>query len=215
MPLIAEIQTGFGRAGIWELSEKPIELSEFLLLSEAENLEFEKITSVKRQTEYLATRLLLEKLLGKKTEIGYQSDGRPFLKETHLNISISHSANLLVIMLSEQVCGADTEVKSRNIDQVAKRFLHPKEIGFIESSGNRQFLLMLHWCAKEAIFKSSRQHGIQFDEQIIIQPFNFETELFFNGILLSDGKTEYYRLQWMELKNNIIVFCVEIENIEK
>ena len=151
-------------------------------------------------------------MLRKKNEIIYHPDGRPVLKESTLNISISHSANLVVVYLSEIVCGVDAELKTRNIENIAKRFLHPNEISHINSSDNRQFLQMLHWCAKEAIFKCSRQHGIQFDEQIKIEPFDAENETSFSGTLLSENATEHFSLQWMEFKNNIIVFCVEIEN---
>lgn len=215
MPFVTEIQTRFGRAGIWELTESPQELTEYFLLSPLEKTEFEKINAPKRQTEYLATRLLLQKLSGKKTEISYQPDGRPVLEESQFNVSISHSANLVVVLLSETACGVDAELKNRNIENVAKRFLHPDEISLINSSGNRQFLQILHWCAKEAIFKCSRQHGIQFDQQIKIKPFDAVTETFFSGTLCSENTTEHFSLQWMEFKNNIIVFCVEIENIEK
>jgi len=154
-------------------------------------------------------------LLGQKTEIFYQPDGRPVLEESQFNVSISHSANLVVVLLSDIACGVDAELKNRNIDKIAQRFLHPDEMGYIKSSGNRGFLQMLYWCAKEAIFKCSRQHGILFDEQIKIEAFDFENEYFFNGTLNSEKTTENYSLQFIEFKNNIIVFCVEIENIEK
>lgn len=215
MPFVTEIQIAFGRAGIWELTESPQELAEYFQFSPLEKTEFEKINAPKRQTEYLATRLLLQKLSGKKTEISYQPDGRPVLEESKLNVSISHSANLVVVLLSENACGVDAELNYRNIDNVAKRFLHPDEISHIDSTGNRRFLQMLHWCAKEAIFKCSRQHGIQFDQQIKIEPFDAENETSFSGTLLSENTTEHFSLQLMEFKNNIIVFCVEIENIGK
>jgi phosphopantetheinyl transferase len=149
-------------------------------------------------------------MLGKKTEIGHQPDGRPVLEESQFNISISHSVNLVVVFLSDIACGVDAELKNRNIDKIAPRFLHPDEMLHIEFSGNRGFLQMLYWCAKEAIFKCSRQHGIQFDDQIKIEPFDFEKETTFNGTLLSENTSENYSLHWMELKNNIIVFCVEV-----
>jgi len=210
MPFITKIQTVFGRSGVWELTESPAELLEIFLFSPLEKSEFEKISAPKRQIEYLATRLLLQKLLGRKTEIGYHPDGRPVLEESPLNVSISHSANLVVVLLSETACGVDAELKNRNIEKVAKRFLHPDELMYIESSGNRQFLQMLHWCAKEAIFKCSRQHGILFDKQIKIKPFDTANEFFFSGMLFSENTTEHFSLQFTELKNNIIVFCVEV-----
>ena len=215
MPFINEIQTGFGKAGIWELSESPLELTKYFQFTPLEKSEFKKINAPKRQIEYLATRLLLQKLLGRKTEINYQPDGRPVLQESQLNVSISHSANLVVVLLADTACGVDAELKNRNIDKVAKRFLHPEEMMHIELSGNRQFLQILYWCAKEAIFKCSCQHGILFDQQIKINPFDIKDEFFFKGTLFSENPIENYSLQFIEFKNNIIVFCVEIENIEK
>jgi len=212
MPFVSEIHTEFGLAGIWELTELPQILSDGFQFTLQEKSEFDIIRASKRQAEYLATRLLLEQLMGTKTEIGYKNDGRPYLKDPKLNISISHSANVVVVYLSETVCGVDAEVKTRNIENVAKRFLHPSEIRHIESSGNRQFLQTLYWCAKEAIFKCSRQQGVQFDQQIQIKPFDADTKTVFSGTLTVGNATEYFSLQFIEFKNNIIVFCVEIEN---
>lgn len=210
MPFITEIRTGFGWSGIWELAESTEELMENFQFSPIEKSEFEKISAPKRQIEYMATRLLLRKLLGNNSEIGYHPDGRPLLKNSPLNVSISHSANLVVVLLSETACGVDTELKNRNIDKIAKRFLHPDEMSTIEKSGNRQLLQTLHWCAKEAIFKCSRQHGILFDQQIKIKPFDIKNDYYFKGNLISENTIENYYLHWMELKNNIIVFCVEV-----
>jgi len=132
MPFITEIQTRFGKAGIWELTESPHELTENFQFTPLEKSEFEKINAPKRQIEYLATRLLLQKLLGQKTEIFYQPDGRPVLDKSQFNVSISHSANLVVVLLSDIACGVDAELKNRNIDKIAPRFLHPHEIMHIE-----------------------------------------------------------------------------------
>lgn len=215
MPFVTEIKTGIGRAGIWELSDLPNELAEGFYFTVTEKSELKKINSPKRQAEYLAIRLLLQKMLGKKTEIRYQPDGRPVLQESALNISISHSANLVVIYLAETACGVDTELRNRPIENVAKRFLHPDEIRQIDSLGDRQFHQILYWCAKEAIFKCSRQHGVQFDQQIRINPFDTKNQKSFSGTLFSNNTKEQYKLEFMELKNNIVVFCVEIESIVK
>jgi phosphopantetheinyl transferase len=175
-------------------------------------MEFEKFALKKRQVEYLATRLLLQHLMGEKTEIIYQSTGRPQIKNSTQNISISHSSNLVAIVISGRMVGIDVEIADRDIDKVVGRFLNPKELIWIEKSIHPRFLKMLFWCAKEAIYKCACRPGVQFDTQIFIPPFDFENTNQFNGELTLQNRAATYKLQYSNHENNILVYCVEVKN---
>jgi len=212
MPFVKKIEVENGIIGIWELTEPVDSLIIAFQFSENEEAEFKKFLLKKRQSEYLATRLLLQQLLGEKTEITYQKSGRPQIKNGILNISISHSADLVVIFISDKSAGIDVEKVNRNIEPVAKRFLNKKELAWIEKSGNIKDLMILYWGAKEAIFKCSNHAGVQFDTQIFISPFEFGMTNFFKGTLTNEKGEETYNLWYFYFQNNIIVYCVEEQN---
>ena len=212
MPFVKKIETENGIIGIWELTDSTDSLIANFRFSENEEAEFKKFSFKKRQSEYLATRLLLQQLLNEKTEIIYLKSGRPQIINSSLNISLSHSADLLVIFISANQVGIDVEKVNRNIQPVAKRFLHKDELAWIEKSENIQNSMILYWSAKEAIYKCCNQSGVQFDTQIYIPPFEFGKTNFFNGKLTTQNRQENYNLWYFYFQNNIIVYCVEVKN---
>jgi len=212
MPFKKKIELENGILGIWELTDSADSLIKAFQFSKNEEEEFEKFRFEKRQVEYLAIRLLLQQLLNTKVEITYQQSGRPQIKNSNQNISISHSANFVVVFISDDMVGIDVENATRKIDKVVNRFLNPNELQWIEKSKQQQFLKILFWCAKEAIYKCSNQSGVLFDTDILIAPFEFEKTDCFSGNLTSKNCTENYKLWYFYFENNIVVYCVEIKN---
>lgn len=210
MPFVKKIEVENGILGIWELTETVDSLIATFQFSSNERAEFQKYSLKKRQAEYIATRLLLQQLCGEKTEIVYQDSGRPQLMNSTQNISISHSNEFVIIFISNDLPGIDTENANRDIDKVVNRFLNPKELEWIDESENPKFLKMLFWCAKEAIYKCACQSGIQFDTQIFIPPFEFAKTDFFRGKLNYKNRFESYNLWYFHFQNNIVVYCVEV-----
>jgi phosphopantetheinyl transferase (holo-ACP synthase) len=213
MPFLKKIEVDNGVLGIWKLTETVETLSAAFQFSVNEEAEFKMFLLKKRQSEYLATRLLLHQLLGEKNEIVYKDSGSPQIKNSTQNISISHSAELVVVFISNELPGIDVENSTRNIDKVVNRFLNPKELAWIEQSDNPKFLKMLFWCAKEAIYKCACQSGLQFDTQIFIPPFEFTKTHSFKGNVILQNRIANYKLWYIPIKNNIIVYCVEVKNL--
>lgn len=212
MPFVKKIEVENGTIGIWEITESASLLVSAFHFSEDEKTEFQKFKGERRQKEYLITRLLLQHLLNEKTEITYQQSGRPQLKNSTKHISISHSAEFVVLFISNDLAGIDVENIYRNIDRVTKRFLHQEELAWIEKSDNRQISKMICWCAKEAIFKCSCESGVQFDKQIFIPHFDIGKTDLFNGRLITANGEENYNLRYFHFGNNMIVYCVEVKN---
>lgn len=212
MPFFKTINIENGILGIWELTDSIEKLIEKFQFSETELIEFKKFTVEKRKKEYLTTRLLLQELLKEKKEIIYLQSGKPKIKGSNKNLSISHSANFVAIVISNEFVGIDVENVQRNIDRIFSRFLHKKEIEWIEKLEEKQFLKILFWCAKEAIFKCSIQSGVLFNTQIIIPRFEFKKTNCFNGNLIKENCDENYKLWYFYFQNNIVVYCVEVQN---
>lgn len=209
MPFEKKITIPDGIIGIWNLNDSVDDLYKYCQLSDSEKLKFDFLIAERRKKEFLATRILLHKLLGKTQEINYEKVGKPFLKNSSKKISISHSTDFVTIFISERNIGIDVEQTTRSIDKVAKRFIHPKEQEFIETLENQQLAKILFWSAKEAIFKCSRSQGILFNKQIYIKPFLLKTEGYFKGILKIDENKIIFDLHYLFFKNNVMVYCVE------
>ena len=206
MPFIKKIETEVGVLGIWKLSESPSDLISNFIFTEKERTEFDIITSEKRKAEYLATRILFQELLNIKPEISYHKSGKPELKNIHKKISISHSSDFVVVLISDKIVGIDIENTSRNISKIANRFLSNPELEYIQKLEDSQLAAILYWSAKEAIFKCTDEDGILFDKQIYIHPFEIKKEGKFTGTL---NKNIQYKLWYMLYENNVIVYCIE------
>jgi phosphopantetheine--protein transferase-like protein len=210
MPFFKKIAVPSGTIGIWKLSETSSDLLLSVQLSESEKTVFQTIKNEKRKKEFLAVRALLKKMTGSGFKITYEKSGRPSLTNYPVNISISHSAELAVIFLSEKNAGIDVENIHRKITPVAKRFLSPAELEHIESLPEKQLNQTVYWSAKEAIFKCTSEENIHFNSQIRILPFKLNDEGNFSGELTTGNHKYYFDLGYFLVENNVVVYCVEL-----
>lgn len=211
MPFLKKIATSAGLIGIWKLTEDSFKLSTKIDLFEEDRIRFESFKIEKRRKEFLATRILLNILTEQKSQICYANSGRPMLEKSSKKISISHSADLAVVLLSEKEAGIDVENTDRKIERITKRFLSNAEIQQIEKSDTPQVLRIIYWSAKEAIFKCTNEEKIQFNKQIEILPFELKKEGHFQGKLKTTSKTFEFTLGYFFVENNVIVYCVELK----
>jgi 4'-phosphopantetheinyl transferase EntD len=170
MPLLFQKEIEEGLIGLWSISE---ELDELLLmagLSEQDKKNFSEISALHRKKEWLATRVLLAKMVRQPDTIKYHNDGRPFLGSGLFNISISHTTGCVAVLLHRYLSpGVDIELISRQAARVASRFLSPEEYdACYEKSEYSNIRLLLYWCAKEAVFKMVPYSNIEFSTDIRI-----------------------------------------------
>lgn len=201
-----------GMLGIWELSEPCSALLREFCFSDNEQLEFNNIKNDKRKCEFLAVRLLLQKMMQKKKELHYTGSGKPILEE-NIHISISHSSELAVVLLTEKPAGVDVESIHRKTDKIAARYLSDSELQHIEKTQDPAFTRILYWCAKEALFKCTPEKGIDFKNQLLIKPFlpasgsgNFDGHHLINNQLIN------FVFHYSIMNNNAIVYCFEKDN---
>ncbi len=203
-------ETEAGMLGIRMLTEPADCLTEKFHFSETEKNEFQALKNEIRRKEYITVRLLIETLLGKKIEIGYTPFGKPLLKDNPLNISISHSADMAIVLLSEKNIGADVEKTNRNTERAATRFLSEEEMNHIKNSTEPSLLQVLYWSAKEAAFKFSDVPEIEFKKHIVIHPFELNPKGGrFSGILCKKNPSTNLAFHYRFFQNNVIVYCVE------
>jgi 4'-phosphopantetheinyl transferase len=159
-----------GLFGLWKITEEIEELLHLSNLSAPDMEKWSAIKAIQRKKEWLATRVLLNELTGQHIQIRYFADGRPFLENHASNISISHTKGYAAVLLhNKEIPGIDIELDSRSAEKVAERILSPEELDACrENEGYSNKKLLIHWCAKEAIFKIVPENGVSYLKQIRI-----------------------------------------------
>ena len=205
MPLFKIINVSGGMIGIWQMTETSGDLSIHLSMQELENPEFKKYSFENRKVEWLSTRILLQQLVGPEYSITYSEAGRPILTHSkYKHLSISHSRYFVTVFVHEKYpVGIDIEDMSRNYESIKKRYLSNEELAFV---ANNTTLQCLFWCAKEAIFKLVPQEGVEFREQIHIDPFNPDQDERFSARFKSDRKEFLFQLQFQVFNNHGMVW---------
>ena len=163
-----------GVMGIWKITETREELFNMLSLTNQAKAQqyLSNIKSNRRVLEWLSSRLLLQLLTDDDKTIEHTDQGQPFLSDKSFNISISHSKDYAVVLLHKyKKVGVDIENYSNRILKIENRFISENE--YIDPS-NRMLHLILHWCAKETMYKLMNSTEIVFKTHLHIHPFQIK-----------------------------------------
>lgn len=140
---------------VWKMEESPEVLLSLLpeRRREACSQEMQRFVSERRKMEWLSVRVLLYSMLQEDKEIVYSSEGKPSLADNSSFISISHTKGFVAVILSSaSPVGIDIEQYGQRVHRVADRYIRSDER--VEArAGDTTWSLLLHWSAKETIFK--------------------------------------------------------------
>ena len=164
------IQSG-ALLGIWKITESRDELlAQFpATLRNEVNHYLENIRSERRSIEWLSTRVMLFQLLGEEKIIQNKQDGSPYLEGGDQSISISHTREYAAILLHQNLpVGVDIETRTERVSRIAYKFIAENE--YIDPQ-QKTVHQLLHWSAKESLFKLIGLQGIDFREHLHIDPF--------------------------------------------
>ncbi|MFI3286498.1 MAG: 4'-phosphopantetheinyl transferase superfamily protein [Rikenellaceae bacterium] len=104
-----------------------------------------------RAMERQAWQALARQLLNDpNAHFDYSAIGAPFIVGSHLHISVSHSAELVAVILSPQPCAVDIEALTRNFERVASRYISPDEELLFGSLNSYKASI---WSIKECLYK--------------------------------------------------------------
>lgn len=125
----------------------------------------EAFTSTSRRAERLAWRRVLRRL-SPDAEVEYNASGAPLLKNSpYTHISVSHCRDCVAVALSCAPCGVDVELRERNFERVAERYISSAERALCSEA----WWLAAVWCAKECLYKMAGREGTDFKRDIIIE----------------------------------------------
>lgn len=205
MPLIHAIQTGAGaKLAIWYITEP----EEFF----RSRVDVERVVHhPHKRLQHLAARYLLTELEPDfpTAEIRVTKAGKPYLPGHRFHFSLAHSGEYAAAILStSHLVGIDIELISPKIERVASRFLDLDELAFL-SETQRTAHLTLCWCAKEAVVKWYGAGGVDFRENIHLDPFSPETAGRINGRFCKDRVSATLSLDYMQQRRYQVAWLVE------
>ena len=182
--------------GVWKMEESSDELLGMLEHKADYSSFLERVSAEKRRQERFASRVLLKELLGEEVRVDYHSTGAPFLACVPLYISISHTKDYVAVILDKRPTGIDIEYRSDRILKIRSRFMNPEEEAGIDKEHETEHLL-LHWCAKETLFKMIGQEEVDFLHHLHVRPFPYAEEGSFTVYETRTEEGAVYRLDYL------------------
>ena len=195
--------------GVWQITETEEELKE---LSSTPSDEMEEISFIRSESlrkQRLAVRALLNTLFDDKVYLSHHDNGKPYIENNPINISITHTAKYVAVILHEEEnVGIDIESLDRDFSAVEKKALSEDEIDDLEDE-KRNEQLAIYWCAKEAVFKLLSRYNVDFAEQIEIERFRprGEGELEATFTSKKDDEEEF-DLEYITFDRHVLVWVV-------
>lgn len=158
MPLLSKTEENNATILIWELTESIQELEKISSFSNTSHLHSEK-----RKKEFICSRLLLKEY-NSDLQISYTENGSPILSNEEF-ISISHSANLIVIAVSKKNIGVDIQEISEKPKKLFSKFGNSHHTDLSKEK------CTLVWSIKESVFKYHKIGNVDFRNDIYIPSF--------------------------------------------
>ena len=171
MPLYRTYRKGELAVGVWKVEETIGQLRSMFKDFSLYESDLQKFKAEKRQLEWLAVRVLLKELLGEEKVIDYLPSGKPFLKDRSACVSFSHTCGYVAVAVHPtKEVGIDIEQYGNRVSRLASRFVREDEMQSVKA-GNEIYALLLHWSAKETMFKLMNQSDVDFLNHLHILPF--------------------------------------------
>lgn len=200
------------RIAVWQITETEEELKQISSTPSDELEEISYIRSESLRKQRLAVRALLSELFEDKVYLAHHDNGKPYIENNSVNISITHTDKYVAVILDEnEEVGIDVESLDRDFSAVEKKALSEDEKDDLDDDKEeKNEQLAIYWCAKEAIYKKMSQYNVDFAEQIEIERFRTRGEGELEATFIhKDGYEEDLGLEYMEFDRHILVWTRE------
>ena len=189
---------------VWKIDENEDFLKQ---QAEIDDSDFEFCKNFKleiRRKQFYVARILANKLTKSKLKIKYNKSGKPFFENQKFHLSITHSKNLLAIIISEKhEVGIDIEEITDRVHSIKHKFMNDFELMKMDKK-NETLELYMNWCAKEAIYKIFDYNKLYFKD-MIAKNIDF-TKLYFY-ISTRVFEIDYnFKMNYRIFDNNILVW---------
>ena len=166
-------------------------------LSAIEKERFFQFKHIKRQREFVATRILRHSIFGFK-HIHYNTIGAPYIEGEGF-ISISHSQNVIGIAVNQNFqVGFDLENASDKAKRLHTKFLNQEERIIFDTEDEMEMTKC--WSAKETLYKLAGRNLIDFKKELVLD--KNENEI--SGTIINPAEIIEVKLHDFIYKNQII-----------
>lgn len=201
------------RLGIWKIEEGETELKNKLILNEKESAFFEDLKKGKRTLHWMASRVLLRKLLslkkGEFLDTQLDEHEKPYILNKSFHFSLSHSFGYAAAIVSpHHLVGCDIEQIQEKILRIADKFLSEDEINFISQRETIKHLYAC-WSAKEAIYKLYGKKTISFKNHIHLHPFHISDKGEINASLQKDRFFKNLKVDYQVIEDYMLAYVVD------
>ena len=199
------------RIGVWQITESEEELRALTSIPSDELEEISYIKSESLRKQKLAVRALLDAMFEDKVYLNHHDNGKPYIENSAVNISITHTDKYVAIILNDtDEVGIDCESLDRDFSAVEKKALSDEEIEDLDDDADeRREQLAIYWCAKEAVYKMISQYHVDFAEQIEIEDFRPKGEGELEATFIhKDGYEEEFELSYMTFDRHVLVWVL-------
>jgi phosphopantetheinyl transferase len=203
MPLLKTIALNdYTQLFVWKISETFDELFQSVALKDVSRARVESMKSESHQRGFLAVRRLLMEAGYSDFDLYYDEFGKPHLGNGK-HISISHSHDFSVIVLSDVNVGADLEILKEKTLKLAPRYM---DVSHLENLSKSDELIKatVVWGIKESVFKIKNEIGISFKDNIFEDDFNLEDKRCGVSLKFND-KTERFNIVFEFIENYVFV----------
>jgi phosphopantetheine--protein transferase-like protein len=197
------------RLGVWQITETEAELRALTSIPSDELEEISYIKSESLRKQKLAVRALLDVMFEEKVYLSHHDNGKPYIENNSINISITHTDKYVAIILNDvDEVGIDCESLDRDFSAVEKKALSEDELEELDDDADdRRTQLAIYWCAKEAVYKKMSQYKVDFAEQIEIEAVRPRKEGELDATFINkDGYEEELKLQYMTFDRHVLVW---------
>jgi len=155
--------------GLWRMTEEDETHADGRINDELKQ-RLQATRNKQRRLEMIAVNRLLQAMLGSDDFIlTHETSGRPVLNG--FNIGISHTKGYAVVILSKtRNVAVDIEYRSERVNKIVHKFMRNDEVAATTEAR------LLHWCAKETLYKLLSDEQLQFDE-MFVTPFSLAETL--------------------------------------
>ena len=195
--------------GFWKLIESADDLYSMAsaFVNDGELSVYQSFKNDRRRREWLATRILLNEMLGGYPGIDYDSNGAPHLKDNvHINISVSHADGLVAVSMSKKNhVGIDVERVTNRVLRIKDKFLTPDE--YDNNDPNLLQLLYIQWCAKEAMSKACNVAHYDYQNTYTLPGFRFDGKMpgsAIGRVILDDGSCKDLNVRYFEVDGCVV-----------
>ncbi len=193
---------------VWQVTESEADLCQLFSLGYLPEIPKER-KNPRRRIEFLVVQLLLRELLGYQPILRYEVSGRPYLADSKVEISISHTAGYIVVAVASEVIGVDVERIGDRAYCVRDRFMNSDEITLLQHATEPQASVLV-WSAKESLFKAIASTEIDFKQHLCLLDYSCAMS---GSLSMQERKSlaaKHYRLYYQFFPDFVLTLVVSI-----